>query len=68
MELFRAQCGLPRETRDRIILRASELRPSTILELFDCLSELALHPAGRRIERLEALYREVPGKELRQGR
>ena len=29
-------------TRDRIILRENELRPSTILEIIDCLEELEL--------------------------
>lgn len=33
-----------RRTRDRIILRESELRPSTILEIIDCLGSLGLHP------------------------
>ena len=50
-------------TRDRIILRESELRPSTVLELIDCLSEVELHPADRRVERLQALYRDLTGSD-----
>lgn len=48
-------------TRERFILRAGELRPSTIVELIDCLSELELHPADTRIERLAGLYRDLTG-------
>jgi hypothetical protein len=43
-------------TRDRIILRENELRPSTIIEIIDCLEDLELHPADKRVERLKALY------------
>jgi hypothetical protein len=49
-------------TRDRIILRECELRPSTILEIIECLEELELHPADKRVERLEALYRDLTGE------
>jgi hypothetical protein len=49
--------------RDRIILRESELRPSTILELLDCLGELELHSADKRFERLRQLYRDLTGDE-----
>ena len=49
-------------TRDRIILRESELRPSTIVELIDCLRDLPLHQADRRIIRLEELYRDLTGE------
>lgn len=38
--------------RDRIILRESELRPSPILELIDCLGDQEPHPHDRRLERL----------------
>lgn len=48
---------------DRIILRESELRPSTILELIDTLADLDLHPADKRIERLEQLYFDLMGTE-----
>lgn len=50
-------------TRDRIILRESELRPSTILELLDCLRDLDRHPADRRVERLTQLYVDLTGNE-----
>lgn len=40
------------------------LRPSTIVELEDCLSDLQLHPADRRIERLVQVYRDLTGEEL----
>ena len=50
-------------TSDRLILRESELRPSTILELIDCLRDLPQHPADKRIVRLEALYRDLVGKD-----
>jgi hypothetical protein len=53
-----------RRTRDRLILRASELRPSTILEIIDCLGSLELHPADHRIERLVTLYRDLTGNDL----
>lgn len=52
-------------TRERLILRESELRPSTILEIIDCLAELDLHPADRRIDRLVALYRDLTGSDPR---
>ena len=52
-----------RRTRDRIILRESELRPSTILEIIDCLGSLDLHPIDHRIERLVALYRDLTGND-----
>jgi hypothetical protein len=48
---------------DRIILRESELRPSTILELIDCLGELDLHPHDKRLERLEQLFFDLTGTE-----
>lgn len=51
-------------TRDRIILREGELRPSTVLELIECLSQLEPHPADRRIERLQNLYRDLTGEEV----
>ena len=51
-------------TRDRIILRESELRPSTVLELIDCLRDLPHHHADRRIARLEDLYRDLTGDNL----
>ncbi len=47
--------------RDRLILRESELRPSTILEILDCLESLELHPVDGRIKRLEALYLDITG-------
>jgi len=50
-------------TRDRIVLRESELRPSTIIELLDCLRDGEPDPADRRIERLEQLYRDLTGNE-----
>ena len=50
-------------TRDRLILRESELRPTTILELIDCLRDLPPHPADKRIARLEQLYRDITGNE-----
>ena len=59
--LTRTTCG---SLRDRIILREGELRPSTILELIDCLSELELHPADKRAERLRILYRDLTGVDL----
>lgn len=49
--------------RDRIILRESELRPSTILELIDCLEDQETHPHDRRLERLERLFIELTGTE-----
>ena len=49
--------------RDRIILRESELRPSTIVELIDCLTEVGLHPADKRVERLRQLYADITGSE-----
>jgi hypothetical protein len=52
-----------RRHRERIILREDELRPSTILEIVDCLSALDLHPADHRVERLVALYRDLTGNE-----
>lgn len=52
--------------RDPIILRESELRPSTILELIDCLGDQVPHPHDRRIERLERLFVELTGTEPRQ--
>lgn len=45
--------------RDRIILRESELRPSTILELIDCLADR--DPHDKRIERLERLFVDLTG-------
>ena len=47
--------------RDRLIFRESELRPSTILELIDCLSAQNLHPGDKRIGRLRALYDDLTG-------
>jgi hypothetical protein len=52
--------GYYERTRDRLILRESELRPTTILELIDCLRDLPPHPADKRIARLEDLYRASP--------
>lgn len=52
--------------RDRIILRESELRPSTILELIDCLGDQEPHPHNKRIERLERLFVELAGVEPEQ--
>ena len=49
------------EHSDRIILRESELRPSTILELIDCLGDQKTHPHDRRLERLERLFIELTG-------
>ena len=54
-------------TRDRIILRENELRPSTIIEIIECLEELELHPADKRVERLEALYRDLTGEPRKKG-
>jgi hypothetical protein len=48
-------------TRDRIILRENELRPSTIIEIIECLESVELHPADKRVARLEALYRDLTG-------
>ncbi len=45
--------------RDRIILRESELRPSTILELIDCLEDQEAHPHDKRVERLARLFVEL---------
>lgn len=50
-------------TRDRIILRESELRPSTIVELIDCLREQELDPADHRIDRLIQLYHDLTGQD-----
>jgi hypothetical protein len=52
--------------RDRIILRESELRPSTILELIDCLEDQEPHPHDKRVERLERLFVELTGVEPKQ--
>ena len=46
---------------DRIILRESELRPSTILELMDGLRDQETHPHDRRLERLERLFIDLTG-------
>lgn len=54
-------------TRDRIVLRESELRPSTILEIIECLETLELHPSDKRVSRLEALYVDLTGERLRRG-
>ena len=51
------------KTRDRIILREDELRPSTVLELIACLREQDPHPLDRRVARLEDLYRDLTGEE-----
>ena len=64
MDRRAANADYYRRTRDRIILRESELRPSTILEIIDCLGSLDLHPADHRIERLVALYRALTGNDL----
>lgn len=48
--------------RDRIILRESELRPSTIL---DCLGDQELRLHDKRLERLERLFVELTGIEPR---
>ena len=50
-------------TRDRLILREDELRPATILELIDCLRDLPLHSADKRMARLEQVYRDFTGRE-----
>ena len=55
----RSNADYYQRTKDRIILRDSELQPSTILEIIDCLSALDLHPADHRVERLVELYREL---------
>lgn len=52
--------------RDRIILRESELRPSAILELIDCLGDQEPHLLDKRIERLERLFVELTGVEPEQ--
>ena len=52
--------------RDRIILRESELRPSTILELIDCLEDQETYPHDKRLERLERLFIELTGTEPEQ--
>jgi hypothetical protein len=54
--------------RDRIILRESELRPSTILELIDCLEDQDPHPRDKRVDRLERLFVELTGIEPEQFR
>lgn len=61
MDRRRSNAEYYARTRDRLILRESELRPSTILEILDCLESLDLHPADGRIKRLEALYRDIAG-------
>lgn len=48
-------------TRDRVIMHESELRPSTILDLIECLSDLDFHPADKHIGRLKALYQALTG-------
>lgn len=53
------------KTRHRIILRESELQPSTIEEIVDNLLELPLHASDKRVSRLQALYCELTGKELK---
>ncbi|MBI4923017.1 MAG: hypothetical protein HY834_14830 [Devosia nanyangense] len=58
-----ANAAYYQRTRDRLILRESELRPSTILELLDCLGDLDLHPADKRVERLRQLYFDLTGFE-----
>lgn len=50
------------DNRDRIILRESELRPSTIRELIDCLSDQEPHGGDKRIARLEQLYVDLSGE------
>lgn len=50
-------------TRDRIILRDRELRPSTFLELLDCLGDFDRRPADKRADRLTRLYIDLTGKE-----
>jgi hypothetical protein len=59
----RSNADYYQRTKDRIILRRDELRPSTILEIIDCLGALDLHPADHRTERLAELYRELTGHE-----
>jgi hypothetical protein len=59
----RSNADYYQRTKDRIILRQDELRPSTILEIIDCLAALDLHPADHRVERLMELYRELTGRE-----
>lgn len=54
--------------RDRIILRESELRPSTILELIDCLEDQDPHPHDKRVERLGCLFVVLTGIEPEQFR
>ena len=51
-------------TRERIILRESELRPSTIAELVDCLEAQDPHPGDKRVGRLRQLYLALTGEEL----
>jgi hypothetical protein len=55
------------KTKDRIILKESELRPSTVLELIDCLSSLDLHGLDKRVDRLRQLYVTLVGEDAAKG-
>jgi hypothetical protein len=48
--------------RESVTLRFTELRPSTIAEIVDCLSEQ--NPVDARIFSLRNLYKSLRGKEL----
>ena len=48
--------------RESVTLRFTELRPSTIAEIIDCLSEQ--NPVDARIFSLRNLYKSLRGKEL----
>ncbi len=52
------------DTKDRIILRESELRPSAIRELVECLEDGEPHPADKRIRRLRRLFEDLTGSPL----
>ena len=48
--------------RESVILLFSELRPSTIAEIIDCLAEQ--NPLDARVFSLRSLYQSITGKEL----
>lgn len=54
-------------TRDRIIIRESELRPSAIVELVESLADAGVHKGDKRIQRLCDLYLAIMGEELPTG-
>jgi hypothetical protein len=48
--------------RESVVLLFSELRPSTIAEIIDCLAEQ--NPLDSRVFSLRSLYQSITGKEL----